>query len=259
MTAMRLATWNVNSLGARQARVESWIDAFRPDVLCMQETKLSDDAFPSLGFAALGYESFHHGQGQWNGVAILSRVGLDDPQVGFADGGDADPDARICWATCGGVRIASCYVPNGRGLEHEHYQYKLQWMRRLRAHIDQACDPAGAVMLAGDFNIAPDDRDVWDPSKFVTETHTSPPERESVARLIEWGLVDVFRAHHDEAGLYSWWDYRGGNFHKRMGLRIDLMLATKSLAARSRRALIDRNARKGESPSDHAPVVVDFD
>jgi exodeoxyribonuclease-3 len=256
---MRIATWNVNSLGARQARVDAWLDAFRPDVLCMQETKLSDDAFPSLGFAALGYESFHHGQGQWNGVAILSRVGLDDPQVGFADGGDADPDARICWATCGGVRIASCYVPNGRGLEHEHYQYKLQWMQRLRTHIERECDPAGAVLLAGDFNIAPDDRDVWDPSKFVKETHTSPPEREAVARLVDWGLVDVFRQHHDEPGLYSWWDYRGGNFHKRMGLRIDLVLATRSLAARSRRALIDRNARKGESPSDHAPVIVDFD
>jgi len=256
---MRIATWNVNSLGARQGRVESWIADFEPDVLCLQETKLSDDAFPALGFAALGYETFHHGQGQWNGVAILSRVGIDDPQVGFGDGGDADPDARICWATCGGVRIASCYVPNGRGLAHDHYQYKLQWMARLRAHIEQQCKPSDAVVVTGDFNIAPEDRDVWDPTKFVGETHTSPPERAALAQLIEWGLIDVFRQHHDEAGLYSWWDYRGGNFHKRMGLRIDLVLATKSLAARSRRALIDRNARKGESPSDHAPVVIDFD
>jgi exodeoxyribonuclease-3 len=256
---MRIATWNVNSLGVRLGRVESWIADFQPDVLCLQETKLSDDAFPALGFAALGYETFHHGQGQWNGVAILSRVGIEDPQIGFADGGDADPDARICWATCAGVRVASCYVPNGRGLDQDHYQYKLQWMGRLRAHVEQKYEPSGSVILTGDFNIAPDDRDVWDPTKFVGETHTSPPERDALNRLIDWGLVDVFRQHHDEAGLYSWWDYRGGNFHKRMGLRIDLVLATKSLAARSRRALIDRNARKGELPSDHAPVVIDLD
>lgn len=255
---MRLATWNVNSLGARMARVEAWIRDFEPDVLCLQETKLSDDAFPALSFGALGYETFHHGQGQWNGVAILSRVGLTDGAVGFADGGGPDDDARICWATCGSLRVASCYVPNGRALDHEHYQYKLRWLDRLRAHLDQACGAATDVVLMGDFNIAPDDRDVYDPKLFETETHTSPPERARLQALVDWGLVDVFRKHHDEDGLYSWWDYRAGNFHKRKGLRIDLVLASTGLAARSQRAIVDRNARKGESPSDHAPVIVDF-
>lgn len=255
---MRIATWNVNSLGARLARVEAWLADFRPDVLCMQETKLADDAFPALTFQALGYESFHHGQGQWNGVAILSRVGLEDPQVGFADGGDADPEARVAWATCGGVRVASCYVPNGRSLDHDHYRYKLEWLERLRRHLEGACDPAGDVCVVGDFNIAPDDRDVWDPAAFEASTHVSPAERDALAAICAWGMTDVFRDKHPEAGLYSWWDYRGGSFHKRQGLRIDLVLASASLAARCSLALIDRNARKGDSPSDHAPVIADF-
>ena len=255
---MRIATWNVNSLGARQTRVEAWIRDFQPDVLCLQETKLSDDAFPALSYQALGYDTLHNGQGQWNGVAILSKVGLEDPVVGFGDGAPPDAEARICWATCGGVRIASCYVPNGRALGHEHYAYKLRWLQRLHADLVKNYDTIGDVALLGDFNIAPGDRDVYDPAKFVGETHTSEPERAALTTLLDWGLVDVFRAHHAEDGLYSWWDYRGGNFHKRMGLRIDLVLASRSVAARAERALIDRNARKGELPSDHAPVLVDL-
>ena len=255
---MRIATWNVNSLGVRQTHVEAWLRDFAPDVLCLQETKLSDDAFPALTYQAMGYETLHHGQGQWNGVAILSKVGLDNPVAGFGDGEDADAEARICWATCAGVRIASCYVPNGRALGHEHYNYKLRWLERLYGDLDNSCGAGDDVVLMGDFNIAPDDPDVYDPSKFVGETHTSEPERAALRKLLGWGLVDVFREFHEEDGLYSWWDYRGGNFHKRMGLRIDLVLASESVARRANRALIDRNARKGELPSDHAPVVVDL-
>ncbi len=256
---MRIATWNVNSLGARLGRVESWLADFRPDVLCLQETKLADDAFPALTFQALGYESFHHGQGQWNGVAILSRVGIDDPQLGFADGGQPDPEARAVWATCGGVRVASCYVPNGRSLDNDHYHYKLRWLERLRVHLAEACSPSDDVCVVGDFNIAPDDRDVWDPAKLEGATHVSPPERAALAALVDWGLTDVFRAKYVEDGLYSWWDYRGGSFHKRQGMRIDLILATAPLAARLEHTLIDRSARKGDAPSDHAPVIADFD
>lgn len=257
---MRLATWNVNSLGARLERVEAWLAEVEPDVVCLQETKLADDAFPSLTFSALGYDSFHHGQGRWNGVAILSRVGLDAPAIGFAPGDEILRDeARIVSATCGGVRVASVYVPNGRSPEHEQYQFKLAWLARLREHLAAACDPSAEVAVCGDFNVAPDDRDVYDPARFVGSTHVTPAEREAVQALVDWGLVDVFRLHHEADRLYSWWDYRAGDFHQGRGLRIDLVLASASLAARARWSLIDRNARKGKpTPSDHAPVVVEF-
>jgi exodeoxyribonuclease-3 len=256
---VRFATWNVNSLKARIGRVEEWLAMMQPDVLCMQETKLADAAFPAMTFQALGYESAHHGEGRWNGVAILSKVGLDDVVAGFGDGDDDDPEARLLWATCGGVRVATVYVPNGRGLDQDHYQYKLRWLERLRAQVAASTDPSDRVLVAGDFNIAPDDRDVYDPAAFVGETHVSEPERAALAELEGWGLVDVFRRHYDVGGLFSWWDYRAGNFHMGKGMRIDLVLATKELADRSRTVLIDRNARKGKSPSDHAPVIVDFD
>jgi len=256
---VRIATWNVNSLKARMERVEAWIEECEPDVLCMQETKLADEAFPALAFQALGYESAHHGQGRWNGVAIVSRVGLDDVVAGFSDADEPDADARLIWATCGGVRVASVYVPNGRSLDDDHYQYKLRWLERLRGVLDEQYDPSSLLAILGDFNIAPEDRDVYDPAAFVGETHTSQPERDALARLQEWGLVDVFRQRYDAGSLFSWWDYRAGNFHKGKGMRIDLTLATESLAARSTSDLIDRNARKGKSPSDHAPVIADFD
>jgi len=256
---VRIATWNVNSLKARLERVEEWLAQVEPDVLCMQETKLADEAFPALAFQALGYETAHHGQGRWNGVAIASRVGLDDVVAGFADADEPDPDARLLRATCGGVRVVSVYVPNGRSLDDDHYQYKLRWLERLRGVLDEQCDPSSMLAILGDFNIAPDDRDVYDPAAFVGETHTSQPERDALARLEDWGLVDVFRQRYDVGGLFSWWDYRAGNFHKGKGMRIDLTLATESLAARSTSDLIDRNARKGKQPSDHAPVIADFD
>jgi exodeoxyribonuclease III len=255
---VRIATWNVNSLKVRLPRVEEWLAEVQPDVVCMQETKLADDAFPDLTFRSLGYECAHHGQGQWNGVAILSRVGLADVVANFAGDGEPDPDARLLTATCGGVRVTSVYVPNGRALDHEHYQYKLWWLGRLREHLGLTSSPDDDVAVLGDFNIAPDDRDVYDPEKFRSATHTSQPERDALGRLCEWGLVDVFRKHYDASKLYSWWDYRAGDFHQGRGLRIDLALMSHGLAERSTWAVIDRNARKGQLPSDHAPVIVDL-
>jgi len=256
---MRIVTWNVNSLNVRMDRVTEWIELLEPDVLCLQETKLANDDFPHDAFDKLGYESAHHGQGQWNGVAIVSRVGLDDVRNDFDDGRDEpDKDARIIWATCGGVRIASCYVPNGRSLDDDHYRYKLDWLDRLADDLKANTTPNDEVCVVGDFNIAPDDRDVYDPKGLVGVTHTSPPERDKLATLHDYGLVDVFRKHHDEAELYSWWDYRDGNFHKRKGMRIDLILASTPVQKRTARVFVDRNARKGKLPSDHAPVVADL-
>jgi len=250
-----IATWNVNSLKARLPRVEEWAERVQPDVLCMQETKMADADFPLLTFQEMGYEAVHHGEGRWNGVAILSRVGIADVVYGFADGIEPDTDARLVTATCGGVRVLTVYVPNGRSLEDDHYQYKLSWLARLRAHLDAVADPANDVVVLGDWNIAPEDRDVYDPKAFEGATHVSDRERKALDEIKGFGLVDVFRQRYEADGLYSWWDYRGGNFHKKMGLRIDYLLASRSLAARSVSDLVDRNARKGQKPSDHAPVL----
>ena len=255
---MRIVTWNVNSLKARLPRVEEWLTQVRPDVVCLQETKLADAAFPALTFQALGYDAAHHGEGRWNGVALLSRVGLDDVEYGFG-GADAEleREARILTATCGGVRVSSVYVPNGREVGHDHYHYKLAWLAGLSRYLDRD-DPAGHRLLCGDFNIAPDDRDVWNVDEVHGATHVSAPERAALAALCDRGLVDVFRERYDAGGLYSWWDYRAGNFHKGKGMRIDLILASRSLVAGLGAVLIDRNARKGKSPSDHAPLLADF-
>jgi exodeoxyribonuclease-3 len=240
-------------------RVEEWLAECQPDVICMQETKLADAAFPAMAFAGLGYESVHHGEGRWNGVAILSRVGIDDVVAGFGDGDPDDAEARLLTATCGGVRVITAYVPNGRALDHEHYQYKLRWLERLVGHLD-ATAAGRPTFLCGDFNIAPTDLDVWDAAAVHGATHVSPPERAALARLLEWGLVDVFRERFaDTERLYSWWDYRAGNFHKGIGMRIDLALASPALAEHVAWTLIDRNARKGKLPSDHAPLVVQLD
>jgi exodeoxyribonuclease-3 len=255
---VRIATWNVNSLNARLDRVTEWLELLQPDVVCLQETKLADSDFPAGAFTELGYASAHHGQGQWNGVAILSRVGLDDVRPDFADGGEPDRDARVVWATCDGVRVASCYVPNGRSLDDDHYAYKLDWLDRLATDVSANLSPDDRVVVTGDFNIAPDDRDVYAPGSHVGATHVSAPERDKLVALDSWGLGDVFRDHHDEGALYSWWDYRDGNFHKRKGMRIDLILATRPVRDAVERVFIDRNARKGKLPSDHAPVVADL-
>ncbi len=255
---MRIATWNINSLKVRLARVEDWLTTAAPDVVLLQETKLADKSFPALAFEALGYSSAHCGQGQWNGVAILSRVGLDDIVADFADGGPPDPEARILSATCGGVRCTTVYVPNGRSLDDDHYRYKLEWLARLRAHVAATSTPDDHVIIGGDFNIAPDDRDVYDAAKLVDVTHVSPPERQELAELCQWGVEDLFRRRYDDAGLFSWWDYRAGDFHEGRGMRIDLLLGSRSVADALQWCIVDRNARKGQQPSDHAPVVADL-
>lgn len=255
---MRIATWNVNSLKARLPRVEEWLGYAQPDVLCLQETKLSDDAFPQLSFASLGYESVHHGQGRWNGVAILSRVGIDDVSSGFGDVDDPYVgDARLLAATCGGVRVVSVYVPNGREVGSEFYERKLTWLGCLREWLAVTADPSQDLAVLGDFNVAPEDRDVWDPKAFVGATHVTEAERARLAELREWGLADAFRAIYDDERLFTYWDYRAGDFHQGRGMRIDLVYMTQPLVARATFALVDRNARKGKAPSDHAPVLVD--
>ena len=256
---MRLATWNINSLKVRIDRLQEWVGYAAPDVLCIQETKVADDAFPALLFAEWGYETVHHGQGQWNGVAIASRLGVTEVMHGFGPGIEPDTDARLVTATCGDLRVASVYVPNGRAVGHEQYHYKLGWLDRLRIHLDTVARPDEAVVVAGDFNIAPADRDVYDPAAFVGETHVTDDERQRLARLQEWGLVDLFRVAYPEAQqVYSWWDYRRGDFHQGRGMRIDLALGSRAVAESVDYALIDRHARKGKLPSDHAPMLIDL-
>ena len=240
-------------------RVEEWLLDVQPDVVCMQETKMAEDAFPTETFAAMGYESVHHGQGQWNGVAILSRVGLENPVRNFADGQEPDPEARLVTATCAGIRVSSVYVPNGRELDHDHYKYKLAWMTRLIDHLDADTSPTQGVIVTGDYNIAPEDQDVYNPADFVGATHVSEAERQVLRELEAWGMSDVFRHHHSDDKLYSWWDYRAGGFNQNKGMRIDLILATQSVLEKTRWTIVDRQARKGEKPSDHAPVLVDID
>jgi exodeoxyribonuclease-3 len=201
----------------------------------------------------------HHGSGQWNGVAILSRVGVEDAVMGFADGAEADQDTRLVSARCGGVEVCSVYVPNGRSVGSEQYVYKLNWLARLRKHLAAIAQPSDAVAVCGDFNIAPTDEDVWDPAAFVGATHVTPEERQALLDLESWGLVDAFRARWPEDGLYTYWDYRAGDFHEHRGMRIDLVLLSEVLATKVTWALVDRNARKGKLPSDHAPVFVDVD
>ncbi|MFW0795510.1 exodeoxyribonuclease III [Gordonia sp. CPCC 205515] len=266
---MRVATWNVNSVKQRIPRLLPWLDERQPDVVCLQETKLSDAAFDeALGvdLAERGYEIAHVGQGQWNGVALLSRVGLDDVQRGF-DGapGYPDPDApaeaRAVSAQCGGIRIYSLYVPNGREPDSDHYRYKLEWLARLRDTVSAGvgADLAANTMLCGDMNIAPTDADVFDPAAYVGHTHVTEPERAALAGLESLGLHDVVRDRWPDDRVFSYWDYRAGMFHKDLGMRIDLILAGGDVAARAQAAWVDRKARKGTKPSDHAPVIVDLD
>ena len=256
---MRIATWNVNSLKARMPRVVDWVNRFNPSVLCIQETKMASDAFPHSVFKEMGYESVHNGEGRWNGVAILSNVGLDDVYYGFDDGKPEDPDARIIWATCNGVRVASAYIPNGREVGHDHYHYKLDWLSRLRSHLELNNDSSENLAILGDFNVAPEDQDVWDINSFKGATHVSEPERDAFFQILDWGLIDSLRYQNpEEAGVYTFWDYRQGSFYKKMGMRIDFILPTIAMNQNLETIVVDRNARKGEKPSDHAPVVADF-
>jgi exodeoxyribonuclease-3 len=220
---------------------------------------MTDEVFPSSVFEMAGYQSAHLGTGRWNGVAIISRLGLSDVRYGFEDATDEMAEPRLISADCGGVRVFSVYVPNGRELDNAHYQFKLRWFERLQADLEAEFDSGSDIAICGDFNVAPTDDDVWSVERFAGCTHVSEPEREAIRRLESWGMVDVFRSHHPEPGLYTFWDYRAGDFHMGRGMRIDMILATKSLAARSSFALVDRQARKGEKPSDHAPLIADFD
>lgn len=258
---MRIATWNVNSVKQRVPRLLPWLDERRPDVVCLQETKLTDAAFTELLGAELegrGYEVAAHGESAWNGVAILSRVGLEDVVPGLPGGpGFPQQEARAVAATCGGVRIVSVYVPNGRTPDSDHYRYKLQWLAALR-DVVVAGDPATTVVL-GDINIAPTDEDVFDPEAYVGHTHVTPPERAALAALTDAGLHDVVRDRWPDQRVFSYWDYRAGMFHQDLGMRIDLVLAGDAVASRVAAAWIDRQARKGKGPSDHAPVIVDLD
>ncbi len=268
---MRIATWNVNSLKARLEKVSWWLERAKPDVLLMQETKLADADAPNGTFQRAGYALVHHGEGRWNGVAIASRVGVTDIVSNFGeplraaatpDVGDDEPlaEARMVSAVCGGIRVVSLYAPNGRAVASPFYQAKLAWFDRLARWLADAGDPDGPLVLGGDFNVAPDDADVWDPEACHGGTHVSEPERRAFRRLCDWGLADAYRLHHREPGRYTWWDYRAGNFHKNFGMRIDHLLVTASLAHRTLAAEIDREARKGKPvPSDHAPLVIDLD
>jgi exodeoxyribonuclease-3 len=267
---MRIATWNVNSLKARLPKVLGWLERARPDVLLLQETKLSDADAPVAAFREAGYQLAHHGQGSRNGVAIASRCGIagvvtafGDPDATGASGADdTEPlsEARMIAAICGEVHVVSLYAPNGRFVGSPWYHAKLAWYERLAEWLGEAAVPSEPLVLGGDFNVAPDDSDVWDPRACHGGTHVSAPEREAWARLCDWGLVDTYRLHHPESGRFSWWDYRAGAFHRNVGMRIDHLLATKPVAARTVWAEIDREARKGKPiPSDHAPVLIDLD
>ena len=258
---MRIATWNVNSIKQRVPRLLPWLDERHPDVVCLQETKLADDAFTELlgdDLEQRGYAVAAHGERAWNGVAILSRVGLDDVVNGLEGApGFPDPEARAVTATCGGVRVVSVYVPNGRTPDSDHYRYKLRWLASLRDAV--AGHPADTV-VCGDMNIAPTDEDVFDPEAYVGQTHVTPPERAALAELKGIGLHDVIRDRWPTAErVFTYWDYRAGMFHQDLGMRIDLVLAGDAVSQRVKAAWVDRQARKGKGPSDHAPVIVDLD
>jgi exodeoxyribonuclease-3 len=257
---VRIATWNVNSLKQRLPRLLPWLDQRRPDVVCLQETKVADDAFAELlsdDLAARGYVAAVHGEPTWNGVAIISRVGLEDVVAGLPGApGFPHPEARAVAATCAGIRVVSVYVPNGRAPGSEHYHYKLAWLSSLREAIAGGPQPA---IVCGDMNIAPTDADVFDPEAYVGQTHVTEPERAALAQLQALGLRDVVRDRWPTQRVFTYWDYRAGMFHQDLGMRIDLVLASDALAGRIRAAWVDRHARKGRGPSDHAPVIVDLD
>jgi exodeoxyribonuclease III len=268
---MRIATWNVNSLKARLDKLWWWLERAQPDVLLMQETKLADDSAPFEAFARCGYELAHHGEGRWNGVAIASRVGLADVITNFgvplaagqtSDEHDDEPlrEARMISAICSGIRVTSVYAPNGRSLDSVFYFAKLAWFQRLARWLQDTQTPDAALVIGGDFNVAPTDDDVWDATACHGGTHVSTQEREAFGQLSSWGLIDAYRRQHGEAARFTWWDYRAGCFQKNLGMRIDHLLVTANVAERIVDAEIDREARKGKpTPSDHAPVFIDVD
>lgn len=278
---MRLATWNVNSVKARLPRLLEWLAETKPDAVCLQETKCSASLFPAAEVGELGYSTAAHGDGRWNGVAVLSRVGLEEVSLGFPgepgyggepeepgvpeqpslleDIGSPKPEARAIGATCGGLRVWSLYAPNGRTPESAHYAYKLEWFAALRKALGEELAAGRELVACGDFNVAPTDADVWDPAAFVGLTHVTPPERQALADLRALGLQDVVPRAMKGPHPFTYWDYRAGMFHQNKGMRIDLVYAAEAVAGRVQDAYVDREARKGKAPSDHAPIVVDLD
>jgi exodeoxyribonuclease-3 len=261
---VRIATWNVNSIRSRVERLEAWLQRSDCDVLGIQETKANETQFPMDRLTALGYEVAHHGLNQWNGIAILSRVGLADVEVGFPGmpsfGDPLALEARAIGATCGGVRVWSLYVPNGRALGDPHLDYKLDWLERLRlAGVGWlSADPSAQIALMGDWNIAPQDEDVWDMADFAGSTHVSAPERAAFQAIVDAGYTDVARPYTPGPGVYTYWDYKQLSFPKRHGMRIDFVLGSPALTSRVEHAMFDREERKGKGPSDHVPVIVDL-
>ena len=251
---MRVATWNVNSIGARLPRLLPWLTENAPDVVALQETKCADSAFPYAELRDLGYQAVHRGDGRWNGVAILSRVGIEETHDELA----GHPEARLVSARCGSLRVYSLYVPNGRALDDPHYAYKLAWLDALARQVDEREDPARPLVLMGDLNVALFDEDVWDRSQFEGATHVTEPERDALRRLLAWGLTDVQARPGKGNRAFTYWDYRAGMMHKNLGMRIDYVFATASVMAGLRDAHVDREARKGKGASDHAPLVVDL-
>ncbi|WP_116115220.1 exodeoxyribonuclease III [Austwickia chelonae] len=263
---MRIATWNINSVRSRFERAIALLDRHEIDVLALQETKCKDEQFPRQPFEDAGYAVACHGLNQWNGVALISRVGIEDVQIGFPGmpawgEPEAVAEARALGALCGGVRVWSLYIPNGRGLDHPHYRYKLDWLAALRRAGQSWLveDAEAQIVLSGDWNVAPTDEDVWDPEFFRDKTHTSLPEREAFTGMVDAGFADVVRPHCPGPGVYTYWDYTQLRFPKRQGMRIDFALASPAVQARASGAFIDRDERKGKGASDHAPVVVDLD
>jgi exodeoxyribonuclease-3 len=255
---MKIATWNVNSILARLPLVTRWLEKEQPDVLCMQETKCADDKFPSLDFKAIGYDCTIFGQQSYNGVAILSRGSCANAHRGYPED-DAASHSRLVAAEVAGISIVNVYVPNGQAVGSEKYQFKLGWMKRLRDWFDERYEPNTPVLLCGDFNVAPEERDVHDPRLWQNRILFSEPERAALQHVKDWGFTDTFRMHTEEGGHYSWWDYRAGGFRRNLGLRIDHVWVSPPLAQRSQRTWIDKEPRGWERPSDHAPVVAEFD
>lgn len=251
---MIIATWNVNSIRMRLERLLEWLRRRAPDIVCLQETKVVDEEFPADPIRGLGYHCVHRGEKSYNGVAVLARSAILDPVLNLP-GDPGDTECRFIDCTIGGIRVMNLYAPNGGEVGSPKYDYKLRWYGRLRNYLDAGLDPAREVVLCGDFNVAPDDRDVWDPELWRGQILFSEPEKEALRGLLEWGLEDALRLHHSEGGLYTWWDYRGGAFHRGWGVRIDHILLSRPLAKRCTAVEIDRNERKGKKPSDHAPVL----
>jgi exodeoxyribonuclease III len=252
---MKIASWNINSLRKRQDRLFSWLEQARPDVVCLQETKCTDEQFPVLALKAVGYHSAYHGEKSYNGVAILSRAAQVDVRASLCDE-VVDPQARVIAVSVNDIRVFSIYAPNGQAVGSPAYHYKMEWFKRLGECVAKEANPQ--LIVAGDFNVAPEDADVHDPALWRGALMCSEGERASFQHLCDAGLIDTLRLHHKQAGLFSWWDYRMLAFPKNRGLRIDAILASTALAKKCTSARIDREMRKGKDPSDHAPIWAEF-